>query len=253
MGKSNRVVVITGAARGMGRAMAERFLVNGDKVVMLDLLYDTMYDWSKNMKNALPIRCDLTVKEDIVHAREIIVENFGGVDILINDAGWLRRGFPLQSFPDEDWQKILDINLTGPFFCTKIIGSLMLEKGGSIVNICSMAGMHPQPGYGAYSPSKAALIMLTKLTALEWAPNKIRANAICPAQIETDMNRDKINAPGGREKRTALIPYGRIGVPDDVAKIAFFLTSDDADYITGETILADGGMNLRTMREMGSI
>lgn len=171
----------------------------------------------------------------------------------MNDAGWLTRGYPLEKVEEADWRKTLDINLTGAFFCTQIIGALLLKKGGSIINIASMAGMHPQPGYGAYSPSKAALITLTKQTALEWAPRKVRANAICPAQVETDMNREKINVTGGREARIALIPYGGIGVPEDIAKIAFFLAFDDTEYITGETILADAGMNLRTMREMGSI
>lgn len=248
-----RTIVVTGAARGIGRAIAEKFLMCGDNVVLLDILIDELRQWTKDYdERACPIECDVTQRERIIAAREIMFAKFPQVDVLINDAGWLRRNTPIEEVSEEDWKKTIDINLTGPFFCTQVFGST-IQKGGCIINIASMAGMHPQPYYGSYSPSKAALIMFTKQTALEWAPKGVRANAICPAQVETDMNRAKINAPGGRAARTSLIPYGRIGTTEDIANIAYFLASPEADYITGETILADGGMNLRTMREMGTI
>lgn len=254
MSKESRVVVITGAARGIGRAMAELFLANDSRVALIDKLEDDLKTWAGGIEDALTFGCNITKKTEILAVRDKVVDKFGRIDVLVNNAGWQGPiGIGIEDMPEEAWRGVIDINLTGTFLCTQVFGPKMFEKGGVIINISSLAAFNPIPGCAAYSPSKAAISMLTKVTALEWGKHKIRVNAICPGMTETPLNAERINKPGAREARSALVPLGRIGRTSDVANLALFLASPEAEYISGATILVDGGMTVRTLQPLGTI
>lgn len=254
MSKDARVVVITGAARGIGRAMAELFLANGSRVALMDMLADDLKAWAGRIEDAAIFACDITKKAEIAAVSDKVMEHFGRIDVLINNAGWQGPvGVGIEDMPEEAWRRVIDINLTGTFLCTQAFGPKMFERGGVIINLSSVAAFNPIPGCAAYSPSKAAISMLTKVTALEWGKYKVRVNAICPGQTETALTAERINKPGAREARSALVPLGRIGQTSDIANVALFLASPEAEYISGATILVDGGMTTRTLQPLGSI
>lgn len=254
MGKNSRVVIITGAARGIGRAMAELFLANGARVALIDKLVNDLKEWAGSIDDALTFGCDITKKAELEAVRDKVKDQFGRIDVLINNAGWQGPvNVGIEDMPEEAWRGVIDINLTGTFLCTQVFGREMFEKGGVIINTSSLAAFNPIPNCAPYSPSKAAVSMLTKVAALEWGKYKIRVNAICPGMTETAMNTERINKPGAREARSALVPLGRIGRTSDIANVALFLASPEAEYITGETILVDGGMTIRTLQPLGSI
>lgn len=243
-----KTVVISGAARGMGRCIAENFLDQGHRVAGLDIRYDTMCEWSSAYgEDFLAIECDVGDRDQVQAAKEKVIAAFGGVDYLVNDAGYLSPGRDdMQDFPDSYWDECVNTNLTGTYNMSKAFGKVMIEagNGGSIVNISSIGGLNPIPRSGAYCPTKAAIAMLTKVCAMEWGGYGIRVNAICPGQILTDMNRERMKDPEILKARVAAVPLGRIGNVQDIANTALFLLSDKASYITGETLLVDGGITL---------
>jgi len=254
MSKDSRVVVITGSARGIGRAMAELFLASGARVALIDKLESDLKEWAGGIEDALTFGCDITKKAEIEAVRDKVMDKFGRIDVLLNNAGWQGPvNVGIEDMPEEAWRGVIDINLTGTFLCTQVFGPKMFEKGGVIINTASLAAFNPIPNCAPYCPSKAAVVMLTKVAALEWGKYKIRVNAICPGMTETSMNAERINKPGAREARSALVPLGRIGRTSDIANVAFFLASPEAEYISGETILVDGGMTIRTLQPLGSI
>jgi len=252
--EDSRVIVISGTASGMGRAMGELFLSKGHKVVLLGNSHiQGIEEWAGGKDNALIVKCDVTNKDSVVAAKDAALKRFGRIDVMINNAGAMGTRVPIEDIDEELWHKVIDINMTGTLFCTQVFGREMFKEGGAIVNICSIAGMSPLPRTGAYSPAKAGVRMITELTALEWAAYGIRCNAICPGQIETAMNADRMNVPGAKEKRAALVPLGRVGCVDDIAKVACFLASPEAGYMTGQCIFVDGGMCLTTFDRLGKI
>lgn len=246
----NKVVVITGALGGIGKVIADCFNRKGAKLALLDLKAEKD---KENDSEALFIECDVTDKKSVELARDKIVESFGKIDVLVNCAGILPSVTPLEEIEPEDWKKTIDINLNGTFFCTQVFGKVMLKNnGGSIVNIASMAGLSPSPKREAYSTSKAAVLMLTKQTALEWGSKKIRANAVCPGYIETPMISHMYKDNEIRKKRESLIPMGRLGTPEDVARVVYFLASSESEYINGEFIKIDGAYTLTTLPNIDS-
>jgi len=254
MTNHEQVVVITGAARGVGRGIVQRFRESGAKMVLLDMDIEPLKELAEGSgKNVLVIQCDITRKAEVLAARDQALAHFGRFDVLVNNAGILKPLASLEDVQEADWRVLLDVNLTGAFFCTQAFGVPMLDRGGSIVNIASIAAVVPSPRRGAYSASKAGIMILTQQIALEWGPRKVRANAICPGFIETEMTAAAYAVPGVREGRAALVPWGRTGQPGDIAKVVFFLASPESEYMNGEFLRVDGGFTLTPMMHLINI
>ncbi|MEM0036062.1 MAG: 3-oxoacyl-ACP reductase family protein [Candidatus Korarchaeum sp.] len=241
-----KVALVTGASRGIGRAIALAFAREGANLIVNYSRNDSKAKEVVNSANSLGVRA-LMVKADVSNPLQIegmervVREEFGRLDLLVNSAGVTVRR-PLEEVPYDEWVRVIDVNLNGTFYVMRAFFKLMVESGGgSIINIASVAGILPMVGSGAYSPSKAGVIMLTKQAAAEWARYGIRVNAICPGPVETDMLREEFTEEQ-LEIRKKLIPLGRLGNTDDVVKLALFLASDDSSYITGEAFCVDGGM-----------
>ena len=241
-----KVALITGASRGIGRAIALTFAREGANIAVNYSREDSKAREVVESASSLGVRA-IVVKADVSNPKQveemerIVREEFGRLDILVNSAGvTLRRSLGEVTY--DEWKRVIDVNLNGTFYVMRTFFRLMAESGGgSIINIASVAGLLPMVGSGAYSPSKAGVIMLTKLAAAEWAKYGIRVNAICPGPVETDMLREEFTEEE-LEVRKKLIPLGRLGKTEDVAKLALFLASDDSSYVTGETFCVDGGM-----------
>jgi NAD(P)-dependent dehydrogenase (short-subunit alcohol dehydrogenase family) len=227
-----RVALVTGAGRGIGAHIAQRFEEHGFFVYRADL--------------QTPLRMDVTDRSEVKKAIEKICSEKGGVDVLVNNAGLLASG-PIEQTSGEAWDRLVAVNVTGVFNCVQAaVPAMRGRKGAAIVNMASVAA---EKGGGAignvwYGATKAAVVAMTRGLARELGPHGIRVNAIAPTVLETDMVRDQLT-PALREKILARIPLGRFAVPDDVARLALFLASDAASFITGETIAVDGGF-LRT-------
>lgn len=237
-----RVAVVTGSSRGIGRAIAEAFAGEGASVVVNSRSAKTAHATAAEIgKDVLGLAADVSTEEGAQSLIDETLEFFGRVDVLVNNAGqsMVRDSLELSA---ADWRSTLDLNLTAPFLCSQRAARAMLEgRGGVIINIASVTSFAAFPRRLAYATTKAGLVMLTRVMASEWAP-KVRVNAIAPGFIETDLVRalegeGKLDFAALR-KRT---PMGRLGTPEEIAKTAVFLASDDASYITGETLVADGG------------
>jgi len=254
MDNNSQVVVITGAAQGIGKGIAQRFSESGAKLALLDVRLQPFEDWVGGLKTEfLTIKCDISSKEDVLHAREQVLSRFGCIDILVNNAGIGSAPCAFEDIKEEDWRQTIDVNLTGTFFCTQVFGKSMLDRGGAIINISSQSGLIPSPNKGAYSVSKTGVIMLTQQTALSWGGRKVRANAVCPGIIETEMSTRNYTTPNAKEARMGLIPLGRIGTTEDIANVVFFLASPESEYINGEAIRIDGGFSLTTIMQLSRI
>ena len=251
--ENKKVIVITGAAQGIGRAIAERCRKGGFNLVLLDRNLDGFAEYiDANDPDVLIQECDITDKAQVETARDKAIERFGAVDALVNNAGIGLGYAKLEDVSLEDWNKVLNVNLNGTLLCCQIFGKCMFDRGGSITNISSQAGMVPSAFRGAYSPSKAAVIMLTQQIALEWGPRKVRANAVLPGIIKTAMSMK----PGvfyDEQARADIIPSSRVGLPEDIANVVYFLSTDDSSYINGESILVDGGFTKTSTQQLARI
>ncbi|WP_378144552.1 SDR family NAD(P)-dependent oxidoreductase [Cnuibacter sp. UC19_7] len=236
-----RKVVVTGAARGIGATIAARFAQEGADVVVLDLLREPGAAHAESI-GARFVQADLTDPAGAPAAMAEAIEALGGVDVLVNNAGILRFGSVLETTP-EQWDEVFAINTRSILLTTQIAARAMIDagRGGAIINLASMAGKAGGAGQVAYAASKSAVIALTRVTALELGEHRIRANALCPGYVLTDM---------GAATRTqeqvdlwsSYSPLGRLGTPDDVAGLALFLASDDGAYLTGQAVNVTGGM-----------
>ena len=243
----DRVAIITGGARGIGKKISQAFLEEGASVYIFDVNQEegarTVGEFQQAYDNKVNFfKVDITDEKGVEQSIKKIIEAEGRIDILVNNAGITRDNLVLR-MSLEDWKKVIDINLTGAFICSKHTVKYMVKKrSGKIINISSIVGVHGNAGQSNYSSSKAGIIGLTKTLARELAGRNILVNAIAPGYIETEMTEklsDKI-----KEKLTEQIPTGRLGSVDDVAKTALFLASDDSNYITGTVINLDGGMGI---------
>lgn len=238
-----RTAVVTGSSRGIGRAIAEKLGKLGANVV-LNATSDAILETAKEFE-AMGIKVITTIgdvrnAEDVKNMINKAVEAFGGVDILINNAG-VTRDKPMAMMSEEDWDTVLDINLKGSFLCTKAAAKAMLKRRyGRIVNISSVAGAYGNPGQANYSASKGGLIGLTKTTAKELAPRGITCNAVTPGLIESQMT--EILPEDLKQNYLKKIALGRFGTPEDVANVVAFLASDESGYVTGQVIDIDGGL-----------
>lgn len=242
---SDRTAVVTGAGGGIGRGIASGLAAVGANVVLLDRQDQTSVVDEITAKGgrAVAIHCDVTDDDSVREAQRAVVREFGAAAILINNAGTMRAGH-LASLDIKDWEAIMALNLTAYLRCAQVFGEEMRSAGkGAIVHVASIAAHAPQSYSGAYSASKAAIVMLSRQLADEWGPYGVRSNAVSPGLIETPMTRGIYDTAGVREARTALVPRRRVGQPDDIANAVVFLASDRADYISGENIVVDGGLS----------
>ncbi|HEY4695967.1 MAG TPA: 3-oxoacyl-[acyl-carrier-protein] reductase [Candidatus Hydromicrobium sp.] len=244
----DRVAIVTGGARGIGKKICQIFLEEGASVYIFDVNREEGNKTAGEFRSAYKggrvifFKVDITDEKSVEQAIEKIIRAESKIDILVNNAGITRDNLILR-MSLEDWKKVIDINLTGAFICSKHTARYMIKnRSGKIINISSIVGVHGNAGQSNYSSSKAGIIGLTKTLARELAGRNILVNAIAPGYIETemtDMLSDRI-----KEKLMEQIPTGRLGSVDDVAKTALFLASDDSNYITGTVINLDGGMGI---------
>jgi 3-oxoacyl-[acyl-carrier protein] reductase len=241
---SGQTAVVTGAARGIGREIAERLATAGAAVAVVDVADDAVAqaatELSKHGATSRGYRCDVSSLDATNELGERVLADFGRVDILVNNAGITKDRLFIR-MSGEDWGAVIAVNLTGAFNMTKAFApALLKQRAGSIVNIASVVGQMGNPGQANYAASKAGLIGLTKSLAKEFAPRGVRVNAVAPGFIRTAMTDALPEDVQGQMKQ--IIPLGRFGEPADVAAVVKFLASDAAAYVTGQVINCDGGM-----------
>lgn len=246
---THKVCVVTGAASGIGREIAWAFAAAGGQVVAIDrdpVLLEQLAHDAARAAPALHIRgavCDVADAQQIARTCDDVVTQFGRCDVLVNNAGILRRS-ALEDLLDAEWDQVLDINLSGGFrFARQLARSMIASGRGAIVHIASIAATQAHGGCGAYSASKAATVALSAQMAVEWGPHGVRSNCISPGLIETALSAPFYATPGVREQRERLVPLRTIGTPRHVADAALFLASDAAAYINGHNLVIDGGLS----------
>ncbi|MEA1971760.1 MAG: 3-oxoacyl-[acyl-carrier-protein] reductase [Candidatus Cloacimonadota bacterium] len=240
----DKVAIVTGAARGIGFSIAEEFAKEGANVIIIDLNQKDIDAAAKQIDAEKTIvkgfAADVTNEKEIKTIFNDVYKEFGQIDILVNNAGITRDNL-LMRMKGADWDLVMKVNLKGAFICTqKVIRYMMKKKSGSIINMSSVIGLIGNAGQANYAASKGGLIAFTKSTSKEVASRNIRANAIAPGFIETDMTK-KLSDEVIKEYEK-VIPLNRMGKPKDIANLCKFLASDEAEYITGQTINVDGGL-----------
>jgi NAD(P)-dependent dehydrogenase (short-subunit alcohol dehydrogenase family) len=243
--QSKKVALVTGAARGIGLAVAKRFLAEGWRVALLDIEGELLHGAVGALADpdrTLALHCDVSDAVAVAAAVEAVQRRFGRLDALVNNAGVAVFASVLET-SDRDWNRILAVNLTGPFLCTKAAAPLMREHGGgAIVNITSISAVRASTLRSAYGTSKAGLAHLTKQLAVELASLGIRVNAVAPGPVETAMAK-AVHTPEIRADYHDAIPLNRYGLEEELAEAVFFLCSDRASYITGQILAVDGGFD----------
>jgi len=240
----DKVSLITGGARGIGKEIALTLGKEGSKIAICDVNINEALKTKEELERqsiiAEAFQADVGVYLQVEQMLNKILDKFGKVDILVNNAGITKDNLILR-MSEEDWDKVIDINLKGSFNCIKAVSKIMIkQRYGKIINIASIVGLIGNVGQANYSASKAGIIALTKTTAKELASRNINVNAIAPGFIDTEMT--KVLPENIKQKMLEQIPLGRFGLPEEVAKVCLFLASDDSSYITGQTIVVDGGM-----------
>jgi len=247
-----KVAVVTGGGSGLGRAIAVRFVAEGARVLVTDVNLASCEATvaaipERDRSRAVARRVDVAREAEVEVAVADAVQRWGGLDVMVANAGIGALGF-LADLPLEDWQRVVDVNLTGAFLCARHAVRVMRQRelGGSIVVMSSVAGLHGTPMFGAYGPTKAAVLQLVQTLALEGAPSRIRANALCPVWTESPMVDAFVQGLGltpeqGAKLLVKDIPLGRLGKPDDVAWAAVYLASDESAFVTGVALPIDGG------------
>ncbi|WP_310498191.1 SDR family oxidoreductase [Sandarakinorhabdus sp.] len=239
---AGRRILVTGAARGLGLAMARRFVAEGARVLMADVLPEGADRAAELGDSAAFITCDVSSREQIAAAIDTIIARWGGIDCLVNNAGIAPRGDILTETP-EQFGQVLAINLTAAFHAIQLAAPHMIAAGkGVVINMSSVNAVLTIPGLLAYNVAKGGLDQLTRNAAVALAPHGVRVVGIAPGTILTELARTAVLADdAARAMILSRTPLGRAGEPEEIAAIAAFLASDDASYITGETIVADGG------------
>jgi NAD(P)-dependent dehydrogenase (short-subunit alcohol dehydrogenase family) len=243
-----KVVIITGARRGMGRSHALAFAKEGARVVVSDISLEdcqkVVEEIEKLGGEAIAVKCDVTKKEEVEEMVKKTIEKWGKIDILVNNAG-IADFKPFLEMTEEDWDRTLDINLKGYFLCAQTCAKEMVKrKSGVIINIASVAMGQIGVGFPAlvhYCASKGGIVAMTEALALELAPYNIRVNAISPGAIETPMIDPLKSDPKTLEGLLARIPMHRVGKPEEVSNLVLFLASDTSSYMTGSNVVIDGG------------
>lgn len=242
----DKVALVTGSGRGIGRAIALRMAKEGAKVVVNSVHSETSDAVKKEIESdggrAISIPCDVSKQQDVERLIESVKHEFGTIDILVNNAG-INIVKPAVEMTEEDWDQVLSVNLKSIFLCSKAAARLMIPNNhGRVINIASIVGINPFPNRAPYASSKAAVIMLTRELAIEWARHGIMVNAIAPGFFLTDLMNEKIREGAISEKGILKrVPMGRFGLVEEIGNLAVFLSSDESSYITGQCIAIDGG------------
>jgi glucose 1-dehydrogenase len=244
MDLSGRVAIVTGAGSGIGYAIAERFGAAGAAVCVSYLGFEEEAKaLAASLPKAIAVRTDVAVAADVQAMVERTVSELGGVDVLVNNAG-IEKEVPFLDLDETTWDKILAVNLKGPFLCAQACARVMRDTGqpGVIVNISSIHEDVPFPGFSSYCASKGGLRMLMRNLAVELAPYRIRVNNVAPGAIVTPINEATLRDPEKLAILRRIVPMGRMGEAREVAEVALFLASDASSYVTGSTYYVDGGM-----------
>ncbi len=239
-----KVALVTGAARGIGLTVAKRFLADGWRVALLDIEHDLLRGAVAGLANpdgTMALDCDVSDADAVAAAITAMSRRFGRLDALVNNAG-IAVFAPLLETSNQDWSRILAVNLTGPFLCTKAAAPLMREHGGAIVNVTSISAVRASTLRSAYGTSKAGLAHLTKQLAVELASLGIRVNGVAPGPVETAMAK-AVHTAEIRADYHDAIPLNRYGLEEELAEAVFFLCSDRSSYITGQILAVDGGFD----------
>ncbi len=241
----DRTAIVTGAARGFGFGIAETFARDGARVALLDLDEQAAIAAAGQIGgNAVALRCDVADRADVNRAVEAVIESFGRLDIVVNNAGTSHRNKPMLDVTEEEFDRVFAVNVKSIYNMTlATVPHLRQGAGGSILNIGSTAGLRPRPGLTWYNASKGAVNLLSKSMAVELAPERIRVNALAPVAGDTPLLATFMgeDTPERRAAFVATIPWGRFSTPRDIANAALFLCSDEADMITGAVLEVDGG------------
>ncbi len=249
---TGKVAIVTGSARGIGKAIAIKFASEGAAVVVNAVHIEGARSVVDEIKNqggmAIAFKADVANRADVYNLVRNTLENFKAIHILVNNAGIVRHA-PLLEMTEEDWDIVLDVDLKGVFNCTQaVLGYMMEQRYGKIINISSVAGLGLPVSGANYGAAKAGVIQLTKVTAMETGPYGINVNSIAPGLIVTDIiytQRSKEEAERFIEDRKERAILRRVGKPEDIANLALFLASDDSNFITGQVICCDGGRHDR--------
>lgn len=249
-GLAGRVVLVTGAGSGMGRATAELFAAERARVMVADLDAASALESARRIResggDAEPVAADVSRRADVERMVSATVARFGALHVLVNNAG-AERFAPLVATDDETWSHMMDVNARSVYLCVQLAVPEMLRGGGgAIVNVSSTAAMRGSPGLGAYSAAKAAVISMTRCLAAELAGAGVRVNSVAPGLIDTPMSRRAMDMVGGRDAMMRLVAPSlsikRPGDPREIARVVVFLASELASYVTGATLPVDGGM-----------
>lgn len=247
LGLAGRVCVVTGAGSGIGEETSRQFAAAGAKVAVLDMDQSAAERVVRDIELAggcaIALAADVADPEAVQLVASKVESALGLCNVLVNNAG---VQFPeaLLTMELAKWKRAFDVNLTGSLLCSQQFGAQMVKQGrGAIVHLGSIAGANPRAGGGAYSPSKAAIAMLGRQLAVELGPHGIRSNTVAPGYIKTPLSARSYRDPEVAKARQRMVPLGRIGSPQDVAEVILFLASDRASFLTGQTVLLDGGMD----------
>jgi NAD(P)-dependent dehydrogenase (short-subunit alcohol dehydrogenase family) len=238
---TGRTAVVTGGASGLGRAIARGLSDVGATVVVADVDADGAREVAGDLGgDAIAVETDVTDVESLERLRDRVIEEVGGYDVLFNVPGTNRR-VPVFELDVEEWEEIVDLNLTGVFKCAKVLGEPLVEQGnGSVVNMASIRGIDGGPDQSAYSASKGGVVQLTKVLAAEWAPD-VRVNALAPGYMKTELVREAMADREWHERMRDGHMLGRFGDPEEVVGGAIYLASDASTFVTGSTLVVDGG------------
>lgn len=247
----DQVAVVTGAASGIGAAVARSLGDAGAKVALLDLDGKGAEVIAAQLRShghkAIAVECDIASEGSVGKAAEQVADELGACSVLVNNAGMLRAG-DLADVSLDAWNQVLAVNLTGYLLCARAFSKPMRDaRRGSIVNVASISALHPQTGSGAYSASKAGVLLMSRQMAVEWGPMGVRSNAICPGMIRTALSATFYEEPGFEARRAQVTASRRIGEPQDIADAALFLASPRSAYVNGAELVVDGGMSSMLM------
>jgi NAD(P)-dependent dehydrogenase (short-subunit alcohol dehydrogenase family) len=238
-----KVIIVTGAGNGIGKEIVKLLYKEGAYVIVTDIKYDDVKKCIKEIdNNIIGLKLDVTSENDWIQCIETIIKKYNKIDVLINNAGIVGKNLKLHEHTIEDWNKVIEINLTGPFLGMKhVIPIMMKNKNGSIINISSVSGMIGLKNRSAYCSSKGGLRLLTKSAAIEYSKYNIRVNSLHPGYIETQSLKDNIDNNTLNHLKE-ITPLSRLGTPEEVAKSVLYLASDDSSFITGIELIIDGGI-----------
>lgn len=244
---TGKKALVVGGHGGIGKAVALGLADAGADVAVssrnMDALKGVVNEIEAKKRKALAVTADIVDEKQVNGMVEEVVKGFGRIDILVNSAGLAIRK-PADSFPIDEWQKVMDINTRGTFLCCQAVGRVMIkQKGGRIINVSSVRGRYGLPaGYAAYCPSKGAVDTLTRTLACEWAKSNVLVNAVAPTIVETDLTKDALADPAYAKQMKDRIPMGKWAVPEDIVGPVIFFASEASSFVTGQILYIDGGV-----------